>query len=246
MMHRNLSVRRAGLPVLALALGLAWPMHEAAAADRVVPATAGREWPIDLEGVWAPLIHEDATLRGPGPAKGDYAGLPINAEARRVADAWDPGEQLDDENQCRSHTAVYMMRSPFKFEIIHSDNMLVLTSESFEQVRTVYLDGREHHPKESPKTRMGDSIGWWEGDTLVVETTNMERGYIERNGVPHSEDAVLTEYFTRQSGSFGDLLTIVQVVEDPQYLSQALVRSISFRRVPEGKLEPYPCTVLDL
>ncbi|MCP5145156.1 MAG: hypothetical protein H6978_10130 [Gammaproteobacteria bacterium] len=199
-----------------------------------------------LVGVWTPVIHEDQYQRGPGPAQGEYWGLPINDKARAIADRWDPASQLENENQCLSHTSIYMMRSPFKFEIVKSDNMTVLATESFESIRVFYTDGRKHHPKGAAHTRMGNSIGRYNGDMLVVETDHMEEGYIERNGVLHSPDAVLTEYWTTQSGSFGDLITIVQVVEDPEYLTEPLVRSVTFQKVPDAHLEPYPCVVLDL
>ncbi|MBF8269249.1 MAG: hypothetical protein HW386_958 [Gammaproteobacteria bacterium] len=199
----------------------------------------------DFTGVWAPVFSEDWGPRLPGPERGDYVGLPVNDAARKVADAWDADIQYRLEGQCIPHTAVYIMRSPFQFEILQSDNILTMVSESFEQVRTVYLDGRDHHPEEAPLTYMGNSVGSWDGDTLVIRTVNMEEGYIRRNGLPHSSKAVLTERLIRHTGTYGDYLTLIQIVEDPVYLTEPLVRSISFKHVPDGRLEPYPCIKFD-
>ena len=199
----------------------------------------------DYTGVWAPVFSEDWEPRLPGPERGDYGGLPVNDAAKNVADDWDADIQYRLEGQCLPHTAVYIMRAPFQFEVLQSDNILIMASESFEQVRTVYLDGREHHPEEAPLTHMGNSVGTWDGDTLVISTVNMEEGYIRRNGLPHSSKAVLTERLVRHAGNYGDYLTLIQIVEDPVYLNEPLVRSISFKHVPNGHLEPYPCIKFD-
>lgn len=237
-----LTLAAIGLTALS-ACETATPPPAVAAPEPAVGAATSRP---SFSGVWAPLIHEDAGYRLPGPEKGDYQGLPLNEAGRAVGDAWDPTAQYDAESQCRPHTAVYMFRSPFKLEIMQSDNMTVIASESYEQIRTIYTDGRRHHPPGSAHTRMGNSIGWYEGDSLVAETTHLEAGYIRRNGAPHSEDAVLTERFWVHPREDGDILTILQIVDDPTYLTEPLVRSLSFKRMPSGtKLEPYPCVVLD-
>ena len=199
----------------------------------------------DFTGVWSPVFTEDRVPRLPGPERGDYRGLPVNDAARRVADEWDADIQYRLEGQCVPHTAVYMMRAPFSFEVLQSTNLLVMVSESFEQVRTVYLDGRDPHPDGAPLSRMGNSTGHWDGDALVIRTTHMEEGYIRRNGLPHSSRAVLTERLVRHSGSYGDYLTMTRIVEDPDYLTEPLVRSLTFKHEPGGRLQPYPCIIFD-
>ena len=227
-------MQRSSIGILILCLGITQSIAQTGPARN----TSGRT---DFTGVWAPVFTEDWGPRLPGPERGDYDGLPVNAAAKQVADEWDADIQYRLEGQCVPHTAVYIMRSPFQFEVLQSDNILIMVSESFEQMRTVYLDGRDHHPDESPLTYMGNSVGTWDGDTLVIRTVNMEAGYIRRNGLPHSSKAVLTEHLIRHSGTYGDFLTIVQILEDPVYLNEPLVRSLSFKHVPNGRLEPYPC-----
>lgn len=199
----------------------------------------------DFTGVWAPVFTEDRGPRLPGPERGYYDGLPVNDAAKKTGDEWDADIQYTLEGQCVSHTAIYMMRAPFQFEVLQSDNLFIMVSESFEQVRTVYLDGRDPHPEEAPLTRMGNSLGTWDGDALVIRTINMEAGYIRRNGAPHSSKAILTEHLVRHSGSYGDYLTMTRIVEDPVYLTEPLVRSLTFRHVPDGQLQPYPCIKFD-
>ena len=82
------------------------------------------------------------------------------------------------------------------------------------------------------------------GGTLQVVTTQMRSGYLRKNGVPYSEDAVLTEYFYRHSGP-GDLewFTVTSVVDDPKYLTQPFITSSSFRREADSsKWKPAPCS----
>ena len=68
------------------------------------------------------------------------------------------------------------------------------------------------------------------GGSLKVVTTRARAGYLRKNGVPYSEDAVLTEYFNRHTGP-GDLewFTVTSVVEDPICLSEPFVTSSSFK-----------------
>ncbi|MDC0598374.1 hypothetical protein OAP18_00825 [Gammaproteobacteria bacterium] len=201
----------------------------------------------DFTGVWGPVFTEDFAHRLVGPMRGDYTGLPLNDAAKEFADNFDEASQYDYENQCKSHTTLYAFRSPFQFEIMQSNNLLSITTESFEQVRTVYLDGREHHPPTADHSRMGHSIGHWQGNMLVVSTINMEAGYLRRNFAPHSENAHLTEYIVRHTGPapYEEFLTITSVLDDPEYLTEPLVRNLSYRKIPDGTLEPYPCERID-
>ena len=78
---------------------------------------------------------------------------------------------------------------------------------------------------------------------LKVVTTGMRAGYLQRNGVPYSANALVTEYFSRVDESNGDAYLIVMtVVEDPQYLNTRFARSSHFKREPDGsKWKPSPC-----
>jgi hypothetical protein len=82
------------------------------------------------------------------------------------------------------------------------------------------------------------------GGQLRVTTTNMRPGYYFKHGVPYSGNAVMTEYFTRISEANGDeYLMITTVVQDPQYLTQEFIRTLVFKREPDGsKFKPTPCS----
>ena len=77
---------------------------------------------------------------------------------------------------------------------------------------------------------------------MTVTTTNLRAGYLRKNGVPYSENAVVTEYFDRFAVDGTEWLTVLTNVEDPQYLTQPFITSTHFKREPDGaKWMPMPC-----
>ncbi len=80
---------------------------------------------------------------------------------------------------------------------------------------------------------------------LKVVTTRMRPGYLQKNGVPYSENAVLTEYVSRTFEANGDSwLVVTSIVEDPTYLTMRFLRSTHFKRLPDTNTtwEPEPCS----
>jgi hypothetical protein len=195
----------------------------------------------DLTGYWDNIIQEDFGYRLAGPAVGDYSGLPINDAAKAIADNWDPEDGYKPENQCKMHGAAYIMRSPIRFFLEYEDEVTISIKIELEmgRERKIHLDGR---PVEGPPTEMGHSVGVWNGDMLTVTTTNMTEKYIRRNGVPNSEQAVMTEHFIRHD----NYITLISIIEDPVYLTEPLIRSVSYRkRDDEFKWVRYDCEVYE-
>jgi len=109
---------------------------------------------------------------------------------------------------------------------------------TYEQNRTIWMDGRPHPPDAAAHTWMGFSTGSWDGNTLTVYTTHMKQGYLRRNGLPESDQATLIEHFIRH----GDYLLHVSEVTDPVNLTEPFVRTQAFRRISEeGQNWLYPC-----
>jgi hypothetical protein len=73
----------------------------------------------------------------------------------------------------------------------------------------------------------------------------MRSGYLRRNGVPYSGNAVLTEFFDRTEEANGDAwLVVTSIIEDPQYLSEQFILTTHFKREPDGsKFNPRACEV---
>lgn len=204
----------------------------------------------DLTGSYGALFHEDQPERIPGPALGDYLGLPINESARAFAEAWDASRLTVPEHQCRAHSSPYILRGPLNMRIWDERDpvtqqvvALHLDISNFQQRRVVWMDGRPHPSVNAEHTWMGFSTGRWEGDTLVVTTTHIKQMWHRRNGVPQSDRVTLTERFSL----YGDVMTYVGLTDDPVYLTEPLVKTTNMRRNPRP-LAPqqllYPCTAV--
>ncbi len=183
---------------------------------------------VDLSGAWQPVPAEDSLGN---PDLVDYTGMPINDAARQWALSWDPDRLALQEHQCQVHTAAYIYGGPHRLRIWEerdpqSQNLVAIHNyiSTYEQIRTIWMDGRPHPPDYAAHTWMGFSTGKWEGDTLTVYTTHIKQGWDRRNGIPSSDSITLTEHFIRH----GSLLTHVSIVSDPIYLNEPLVKTQSY------------------
>ena len=199
---------------------------------------------VDLAGGWGQRFHEDLPERGAGPDIGDYLGLPINDAARRRADSWDAGKWTMPERQCEPHPPDYGPRGPASLRISSTVDSVSQDVISWHTTlmwmlpqRTIYMDGRPRPSAYAQHTWQGFSTGEWEGDMLKVTTTHLKEGWLRRNGVPRSERATLVEYFIRH----GEYLTLVTVVKDPVYLTEAFVRTSNWVADPGFQLSPFSC-----
>jgi hypothetical protein len=197
---------------------------------------------VDLSGSWAPFPHEESTGN---PALVEYYGVPITEGARAWALAWDPSRLTLPEHQCQVHVAPYILGGPLNLRIWEerdpqSQRVIAIRQyiSTYEQNRTIWMDGRPHPSDIAPHTWMGFSTGKWQGNGLTVYTTHIKQGWLKRNGLPESDEATLIEHFIRN----GDYLTHVSIVSDPVYLTEPYVQSQVFRLVvPEGQNWLYPC-----
>ena len=185
-----------------------------------------------LGGNWTPLRHEDQAERGPGPELGDYLGLPINDAARLRADSWSASRMTLPEHQCRVHSVTYIYRGPNHLRIWEekdprTQQVIAIKNyiSTYEQTRTIWMDGRPHPSEYAPHTFMGFSTGEWQGDILTVRTTHIKQGFVRRNGLVQSDLATMVEHFIRH----GNILTHVSVVTDPVYTTEPLIKSEDFQ-----------------
>ncbi|MGA2880660.1 MAG: MBL fold metallo-hydrolase [Bryobacteraceae bacterium] len=184
-----------------------------------------------FSGEWSPLHHEDYNERIPGPDLGDFAGLPINDSARAFAESWDASRLTLQEHQCRVHVSPYIYHGPLHLRIWeekdpNTQQVIAIKNyiSTYEQTRTIWMDGRPHPPDYAVHTFMGFSTGKWEGDMLTVYTTHIKQGWARRNGLPESDQATMTEHFLRH----GNIMTHVTILSDPVYLSEPLIRTDDF------------------
>jgi hypothetical protein len=226
------------------------------------PPTARAAAPFDLTGYWVSVISEDWRWRMVTPPKGDVASLPLNAEGRKVAGQWDPVADKAVAGECRAFGAAALLRLPTRLHITwQDDSTLKLDTDAGTQTRLLHFGPAPASKGE--RSRQGYSAAEWfkqpqsaglgfggrgggfAGGNLKVVTTNMTAGYLRKNGVPYSDEALLTEYVNRHDEPNGDQwITTTRIVEDPKYLQTAFVTSESFKKEPDGsKWHPTGCEV---
>ena len=197
---------------------------------------------IDLTGYWVAVVSEDWRFRMVTPRKGDYQQVPLTDAARKVADVWDPAADEASGNQCKSYGAAAIMRVPARFHFTWQDDE-TLKVESDAGMQTRLFRFKETSPGE--RTWQGYSKAEWQRpSSLKVTTTNVRAGYLRKNGVPYSENAVVTEYFDiAPHPSGGQILLVTTIVDDPQYLQTPFIVSSQFKKEADGsKWDPTPCT----
>lgn len=216
------------------------------------PPQSGRaSAPRDLTGTWVSVVTEHWHLRMLVPPQGDFSMLPLNPAARKLAAAWDPAKEPSGE-QCRSYGAAAIMRVPGRLNIHWvDDNTLQMDIDSGTQTRILRFNAGP--PPASQRVEwQGYSVASWEAlgarrgavpTQLKIRTTRMRAGYLRKNGVPYSENAVLEEYYDRFTEPNGDdWLVVTTMVTDPMYLTQPYVTTNHFRKIPDMQgWDPTPC-----
>lgn len=125
-------------------------------------------------------------------------------------------------------------------EIFQTPDAVVIRYEMIHETRIVHLDDRPH-PGEAIQMFMGNPVGYWDGDTLVVETANFrgETGIgLNGNGVPTSPATRLTERFTRVAE---DRIDYEVRIEDPDTFTAPLTIAMPLTTQPDYVVLPYEC-----
>lgn len=128
--------------------------------------------------------------------------------------------------------------SPDPFKIVYTPKLTVIIYEAVQTWRQIFTDGREL-PKDPDPTWMGYSIGRWEGDTFVIETTGFHDGaWIDSNGVPGSDALHVTERFHRKD--FGHMDVSITIT-DPKMYAKPWTVTLPFTPYPDDELVEYIC-----
>jgi hypothetical protein len=215
----------------------------------------------DLTGQWVSLITEDWRYRMFTAPKGDTASLPLNPNGQKAALAWDPARDEAAGEQCRAYGAAGIMRLPTRLRVSwQDDSTLKIETDAGQQTRILRFgtaageagswQGMSVASWDYPRPILaargvgpGPAAGPPPGASLKVVTTRMRPGYLRRNGVPYSADAVMTEYFDRLDVPGGDTLLLVAAeIVDPEYLGSAYWTCTQFKRQTDASgWNPTPC-----
>jgi hypothetical protein len=192
------------------------------------------------KGLMAKIAPNTAVLPDSGAVelpRGDWGGLKPKAKALAAAEKWQPKDDMSLSNACKAPSIIYALQGPFPLEIYQGTEFIIFKLEYFDLMRIVFMDGRKPDDT-TPDTKVGFSVGHWEGDTLVVETTHLEAGTILNNGLSHTNKVRVLERF-RVSDDGTELLA-TQEFEDPDALDNRGARFIGWKKKTDH-VYPYEC-----
>jgi len=229
------------------------------------PRSARESAQVDLTGYWVALVTEDWLWRMITAPRGDATSVPLSMQGRLVADEWNPERDAAGSEACRPFGAAGLMRMPLRLHIAwEDDDTLRIETDAGQQTRLLRF-GRtaaappEHSWQGFTRAQWTVPVGGFDLRALVsgravappsgppmgslkAVTTNLRAGYLRKNGLPYSEDAMLTEYFSRVSGFGNEYLTVLSIVHDPAFLNDDFVTSSQFKREPDdSNWSPSPC-----
>jgi hypothetical protein len=213
---------------------------------RASPAAATADWPPegqaprtadgkpDLSGNWQPnAIRQNVDLIGSG------ADVPLLPRAAAIYKQHKDNISKDDpEARCLPPGVPRMSTTPYPWTIVQTPKLIVIVYEGGAHIwRKIFMDDRQHDPNVQD-TWLGDSIGHWENDTLVVETVGQnDKTWLDESGIPHSTEMKVTERIRRLD--YGHL-EIEHIIDDPK----TFARPWSFTTHPSllrGELIEYIC-----
>lgn len=239
------------------ALGLAATAQAQGNRDFLGPAPAGNQGRAGRQAVAAPpqpaprdasgriilgsLPGERQGLWVPGPARvADPEDVPFQPWAKALYEHRQTTE-LEPHTRCKASGGPRQFVTPYGVEILEIKELqrvYIFDIGGPHTFRTVYMDGRSHPDNLSP-TNYGHSIGWWEGDTLVIDTVGFNEDFwFERRGLPHTESLHMLERLTRTSH---DTMEYRVTIDDPAAYTKPFTGGFELRFRPDSELFEYVC-----
>ena len=136
--------------------------------------------------------------------------------------------------RCLTRGVVDFDTIPMNIKFIQTPGTIVVLYEEYNHYRQIFLDGRPL-PKPTQPAYLGYSIGKWEGDTLVVDTTGFnDIGWLDNNGHPQTESLHVTERFRRRD--FGHMDLQITIDDSKAYTKPWTVTVAGFNLLPDEEL----------
>jgi len=196
------------------------------------------------KGAWNPRIIENIAGVGPGAPQRtpveQVVDVPFQPWAKALYELRIANLQKDDpEGYCLPPGVPRMMATPFPFQIYQLPDRVIFLYEGGAHVwRVIYTDGRPHAKDPNPSF-LGDSIGHWEGDTLVVDVIGFnDRTWLDQDGHPHTEALHVVERYTRTDEM---TLRYEALIDDPETYTRKWSASYTIPWQPGAELLEYIC-----
>jgi hypothetical protein len=161
--------------------------------------------------------------------------IPLSAEGKRVLAT----HMSKDDPEANCLPTGVPRQSPYPWRIVQDKNHFFFLFEgNIHSYRQIFMDGRKH-PDDPDPTWYGNSIGSWDGDTLVVDTIGYnDKFWFDFAGHPHSEKLHTIERYTRTDAA---TLSIATTIDDPVDYTKPFTITFTARAQPNGELTEYIC-----
>jgi len=206
-------------------------------------ATAQEAAPPDFTGIWTTYTGaQQGRASGFG---GPRAGLPLTEEGQRRVEEYrqlSGPERLNAAAHCASYGVPAMMTLPgsYPIEFIQKPDQLTIIFEVGNETRRIYIGERQLPPEQRIPSRAGYSEGRWEGDVLVVRTTDLLDAQDQASN-PYSEEATIEERFSLDEDANGTkVLTYQATIIDPIYYTAPVTVERKYEPY-DGFILPYSC-----
>jgi hypothetical protein len=198
----------------------------------------------DWGGAW--FLSSERRGAPPPKLKGPY--LAAYEKWRKDVREKDGNVAVTQSNCMPPGMPVIMGVGQYPVEFLFTPGRVTMHFEAWMQWRNIYTDGRKH-PEDLDPSFQGDSIGHWEGDTLVVETVgikeNLGLSLATRGPVPaHSAKLRILERF-RLDPKDSNLLVLEMTLEDPEALAEPYKQTLTWKRDREQMLYEFVCAEND-
>ena len=193
--------------------------------------------PHDFTGVWQTPGYVYRFVPADGTPTPWQPWAKAEFDARQKAQA-DGKPMTDSTAQCMPSGMPRIMAAPYPIKIMQSAKEVVILHEVQHLFRTIFLN--EEHPAELERTFMGHSVGHWEGDTLVVDTTaNSTKTLLDEAGDPHSDQLHVVERIRKIDN--GMRLENRITIDDPGAYTKPWVALRTYDWKPQIRLMEYIC-----
>ena len=199
--------------------------------------------PRDLNGVWwnENTSTGDLKIVGEPPqlTPAGEAGFRVTSDLKRGIDA--AAASVTDIRNCVPLGLPRVWAQPFPMEIVQKSNLTVLMYEHMHSFRFIYMDEPLPDPDEVAMLhRYGNSVGHWENDSLVIESTAFDSSiFLDEQGLPASERLRTVERLRKINDA---TLEVVTTIDDPEYfVAPWTVRAVLTRQSEDTALMEYIC-----
>jgi hypothetical protein len=162
--------------------------------------------------------------------------LPLTPAAAARRAAFDPVRDTPTTG-CTPKGMPFIMEQPYPMEIVDAGDAVVLRMEEYDAVRRIELTPAQ--AAAAPRSIFGRSVGHWEGDTLVVRTTDIDYAWFNGTGIPQSPNAVIDERF--ELAANGTRIEYTMTVTDPATFTAPVTLHKAWEYRPGEQVRPYDC-----